>query len=324
MVQTTDLNLDIPQTNSASWTGESIGILTIAGFFIVAPAFIYPVFLMKAICFALFACAFNLLFGYIGLLSFGHAMFFGWSSYVCAYTIKAWGFTPELAILAGTSLAALLGFLAGTIAIRRQGIYFAMITLAIAQMMYFAALQAPFTGGEDGIQSVAPGRLFGVFDLEDPTNSYVFVLTVFLLCLGMMHRVIHSPFGEVLRAIKENETRALSLGYKTNRYKLIAFVLSASFAGMAGAVKAIVFHLASLADVHWSTSGEVVLMTIVGGIGTMFGPVLGAFVMVGMESYLAEYGQWVTMIQGCVFVVCVMAFRRGLVGELGRAWRMWR
>src|SRR6266511_804003 len=231
--------------------------------------------LMKALCFALFACAFNLLIGYVGLLSFGHALFFGWASYVSAYTAKVWGLDPALAILAGTAIAACLGLVAGTLAIRRQGIYFAMVTLALAQMMFFFAVQAKFTGGEDGIQAVPRGKLFGFIDLADPMTMYAFVVVVFLAGFLFIHRVIHSPFGEVLKAIRENEARAISLGYKTDRYKLVAFVLSATFAGVAGATKALVFQLASLTDVHWGMSGEVVLMTLVGGLGTVFGPVIG-------------------------------------------------
>jgi branched-chain amino acid transport system permease protein len=298
---------------------EPIAFLAMAGLFIIAPAFVYPVFLMKALCFALFACAFNLLIGYVGLLSFGHALFFGWAGYLSAYAAKSWGLPPEAAILLGTAFAAGLGLIVGALAIRRQGIYFAMITLALAQMMYLVAVQAPFTGGEDGIQAVPRGKLFGLFDLADQTTMYFFVLALFLACFLLIYRIIHSPFGEVLKAIRENEARATSLGYKTDRYKLLAFILSATLAGIAGSTKAIVFQLASLTDVHWSMSGEVVLMTLVGGLGTVFGPVLGAFVIIGMENYLAEYGQWVTVIQGVVFVVCVLLFRRGVIGELANA-----
>jgi branched-chain amino acid transport system permease protein len=288
-------------------------------FFAIAPAVVYPVFLMKVLCFALFACAFNLLIGYAGLLSFGHALYFGWAAYVCAYAAKSWHLSPELAILIGTALAAGLGLVAGAVAIRRQGIYFAMITLALAQMMYFFAVEAPFTGGEDGIQAVPRGFLFGVFNLSQQATMYVFVFVVFLAGFLSIYRIIHSPFGEVLKAIRENEPRAISLGYKTDRYKLVAFMLSATLAGVAGATKALVFQLASLTDVHWSMSGEVVLMTLVGGLGTVFGPVIGAFIIVAMENYLAEFGQWVTVIQGVVFVTCVLLFRRGIVGELANA-----
>jgi branched-chain amino acid transport system permease protein len=281
---------------------------------------VYPVFLMKALCFALFACAFNLLIGFGGLLSFGHAMFLGTAVYVCAHVAKQWGLTPELAILTGTAASALLGMIVGLLAIRRQGIYFAMITLAIAQMMYFFYLQAPFTHGEDGIQSVPRGKLFGLLDLTDTLTMYYFVLVVFLGAFLLIYRVIHSPFGQVLKAIRENEPRAISLGYDAGRYKLLAFVLSATLAGLAGATKAIVFQLASLTDVHWTMSGEVVLMTLLGGMGTIFGPVVGAFVIVSLENYLAAFGQWVAVITGTIFVVCVLAFRRGIVGELAAWW----
>jgi branched-chain amino acid transport system permease protein len=280
----------------------------------------YPVFVMKAICFALFACAFNLLLGFGGLLSFGHAMFLGTAGYVSAYAAKSWGMTPEVAILFGTCAAAALGVVVGALAIRRQGIYFAMITLAIAQMVYFFYLQTPFTHGEDGIQSVPRGRLFGLLDLSQPLVVYYVVLVIFLAAFLFIYRVVHSPFGHVLKAIKENEPRAISLGYDADRYKLIAFILSATLAGLAGATKAIVFQLAALNDVHWSTSGEVVLMTLLGGMGTIFGPVIGAFIIVALENYLAPFGQWVTIITGIIFVVCVLAFRRGIVGELGAWW----
>ena len=281
---------------------------------------IYPVFMMKALCFALFACAFNLLLGFGGLLSFGHAMFLGTAGYVCAYAAKAWGFPPELAIAAGTVAAAALGALVGALAIRRQGIYFAMITLAVAQMMYFFYLQTPFTHGEDGIQGVPRGTLFGVIDLSNILAMYYVVLGVFIAAFLFVYRVVHSPFGQVLKAIRENEPRAISLGYDADRYKLIAFILSATLAGLAGAVKAIVFQLASLTDVHWTMSGEVVLMTLLGGMGTIFGPVVGAFVIIALESYLAGFGEWVTVITGSIFVICVLAFRRGIVGELAAWW----
>jgi branched-chain amino acid transport system permease protein len=302
--------------------GRSLAFVIMVVVLLVAPLYFYPVFLMKALCFALFACAFNLLIGYVGLLSFGHALFFGWASYVAAHTAKVWGFTPELAVLAGTAAAAALGFVSGALAIRRQGIYFAMITLALAQMMYFFALQAKFTGGEDGIQAVPRGHLFGVIDLSNQTAMYAFVLVVFIGAFLLIYRIIHSPFGEVLKAIRENETRAISLGYKTDHYKLIAFVLSATLAGLAGGTKAIVFQLASLTDVHWTMSGEVVLMTLVGGLGTVFGPVIGAVVIVAMQTYLAEFGQWVTVIQGAIFVACVLLFRRGIVGEIAHLLRI--
>jgi branched-chain amino acid transport system permease protein len=290
--------------------------------FAAGPFVVYPVFLMKALCFALFACAFNLLIGYVGLLSFGHAMFFGWASYVAAYTAKSWGWPPELAIIAATVAAALLGVVAGGLAIRRQGIYFAMITLALAQMMYFYALQAKFTGGEDGIQGVPRGRLFGVFDLSNEMTMYGFVLVVVLAGFLLIYRIINSPFGEVLKAIRENEQRAISLGYKSERYKLVAFVLSATLAGLAGSLNALLFQLASLTDVHWTMSGDVVLMTLLGGLGTVFGPVVGAFLVIAMQNYLAPFGQWVLVIQGAIFVVCVLVFRRGIVGELAHALRV--
>jgi branched-chain amino acid transport system permease protein len=283
---------------------------------------VYPVFLMKALCFALFACAFNLLIGYVGLVSFGHALYFGWASYLAAHAAKVWALPPELAIVVGTATAAVLGFVAGGLAIRRQGIYFAMITLALAQMMYFFALQAKFTGGEDGIQGVPRGWLFGVFDLSQEMTMYLFVLIVTLAGFLFIYRIINSPFGEVLKAIRENEHRVISLGYKTERYKLVAFVLSATLAGLAGSMKALVFQLASLTDVHWSMSGEVVLMTLVGGLGTIFGPLVGAFAIVAMENYLAPFGQWVLVIQGVIFVICVLVFRRGIVGEIANMLRV--
>jgi branched-chain amino acid transport system permease protein len=301
---------------------EAIAFLVMTAVFIIAPMFAYPVFLMKVLCFALFACAFNLLIGYVGLLSFGHALFFGWASYISAHAAKVWGLTPELAILAGTATAAVLGIVVGALAIRRQGIYFAMITLALAQMMYFFAVQAPFTHGEDGIQAVPRGRLFGIIDLADQTNMYVTVLVIFLTCFLLIYRIINSPFGEVLKAIRENEPRAISLGYQVDRYKLMAFVLSATFAGVAGATKALVFQLASLTDVDWPMSGEVVLMTLVGGLGTVFGPAVGAFFMVSLENYLTTIGQWVFVVQGVIFVVCVMVFRRGIVGEIAHLARI--
>jgi branched-chain amino acid transport system permease protein len=288
-------------------------------FFVGAPFVIYPVFLMKALCFGLFACAFNLLIGFGGLLSFGHAMFLGMAGYISAHAAKVWGLTPELAILAGMAVSTVLGYFAGLLAIRRQGIYFAMITLALAQMVFFFCVQAKFTGGEDGIQSVPRGKLLGLIDLSNTLTMYFFVLAIFLAGFLLIHRIIHSPFGQVLKAIRENEARATSLGYRTDHYKLVAFVLSAALAGAAGATKALVFQLASLTDVHWTMSGEVVLMTLLGGLGTIFGPVVGALVVAAMESYLSELGSWVTIVQGLIFVVCVLAFRRGIVGEL-EAW----
>jgi branched-chain amino acid transport system permease protein len=313
---------DIKTADAARSRSEAIAFILMACALVIAPVFAYPVFLMKALCFALFACAFNLLIGYVGLLSFGHALFFGWASYVGAHAAKVWGFPPELAILAGTATAAGLGTIVGALAIRRQGIYFAMITLALAQMMFFFAVQAPFTGGEDGIQAVPRGRLFGFIDLANPTNMYITVLVIFLGCFLLIYRIINSPFGEVLKAIRENETRAISLGYKTERYKLVAFVLSATFAGVAGSTKALVFQLASLTDVDWPMSGEVILMTLVGGLGTLFGPVVGAFFIITLENYLTAIGQWVFVVQGVIFVVCVLLFRRGIIGELAHLLRI--
>jgi branched-chain amino acid transport system permease protein len=289
--------------------------------FVLAPFLVYPVFLMKALCFALFACAFNLLIGYVALLSFGHAAYLGSAGYIAAHAAKVWGWPPELAILAGTATAAALGLGIGALAIRRQGIYFAMITLALAQMLYFFYLQAPFTGGEDGIQSVPRGVLFGVLDLRNMMVLYFVVLAIFLAGFLLIYRTIHSPFGQVLKAIRENEPRALSLGYGADQYKLLAFVLSAALSGLAGSTKAIVFQLASLTDVHWSMSGEVVLMTLLGGLGTVFGPVVGAMIVIALETYLAQLGAWVTVVQGVIFVLCVLAFRRGIVGELARVIR---
>ncbi|HTM61098.1 MAG TPA: branched-chain amino acid ABC transporter permease [Burkholderiales bacterium] len=288
---------------------------------LVAPLAVYPVFLMKVMCFALFASAFNLLIGYGGLLSFGHAMFLGTAGYASAHAAKVWGFPPEFAILFGTACAAALGLVTGLLAIRRQGIYFAMITLALAQMIFFFYLQAPFTHGEDGIQGVPRGTLFALFDLNNIWAMYAVVFVVFVGGFLLIYRTIHSPFGQVLKAIRENEPRAISLGYDTARYKLQAYVLSATLAGLAGATKAIVFQLASLTDAHWSMSGEVVLMTLLGGLGTIFGPAAGALVIVSMENYLAQLGAWVTITQGVIFVICVLAFRRGLVGELARLLR---
>jgi branched-chain amino acid transport system permease protein len=293
-----------------------IAFLVMMAILILAPAVVYPVFLMKALCFGLFACAFNLLLGFGGLLSFGHAMFLGMAGYLSAHSAKAWGFPPEFAILTGTAMAALLGIFTGLLAIRRQGIYFAMITLALAQMVFFFCLQAPFTGGEDGIQSVPRGKFLGFLDLHDNIVMYYVVLAIFTAAFLLIYRIIHSPYGQVLKAIRENEPRAISLGYRTERYKLMAFVLSATLAGLAGATKAIVFQLASLTDVHWSMSGEVVLMTLLGGMGTVFGPLVGAFIIAAMENYLSNLGAWVTIAQGIIFVVCVLAFRRGIMGEL--------
>ncbi len=301
---------------------ETIGFVVMVAALVVAPFVTYPLFLMQAMCFALFACAFNLLIGYVGLLSFGHALYFGWASYLSAYAAKVWGLSPELAILTGTATAGLFGLIAGSLAIRRQGIYFAMITLALAQMMYFVALQAKFTGGEDGIQGVPRGHLFGLIDLKNEMAMYAVVLVIFLAGFMFIYRIIHSPFGEVLKAIRENEARAISLGYKTDRYKLVAFVLSATIAGVAGATKAIVLQLASLTDVNWPMSGEVVLMTLVGGLGTIFGPMVGAFVILVMQFKLAPIGEWVLVIQGVIFVACVLLFRRGIIGEVANKLRI--
>ena len=295
-----------------------VAFVVMLAFFIVAPYFIYPVFLMKALCFGLFACAFNLLIGYVGLLSFGHAAFLGAAGYASAHAAKVWGVSPEIAMLFGAVVGGGLGVLIGALAIRSRGIYFANITLAFAQMVFFFALQAKFTGGEDGIQSVPRGRLFGVFDLMPTMNMYWVVLAVFVIGFLIVYRTIHSPFGQVLKAIRENEPRAVSLGYRPEQYKLIAFVISAALSGLAGGTKAIVFQLASLTDVHWTMSGEVVLMTLLGGMGTVFGPVVGAFILIMLENSLSQLGDWLTVVQGAIFVVCVLIFRRGVVGELGR------
>jgi len=297
---------------------EKAALAIMVAVLLAAPFLIYPFFLMQALCFALFACAFNLLIGFVGLLSFGHAMFLGSAGYVSAHAAKVWGFPPELAILAGTATAGVLGLIVGSLAIRRQGIYFTMITLALAQMVFFLCLQTPATHGEDGIQSVPRGVFLGLFDLSQPLVVYYVVLAIFLAAFLLIHRIINSPFGEILKAIRENEPRAISLGYRTERYKLAAFVLSATLAGLAGGLKAIIAQNASLTDVHWSMSGEVVLMTLVGGLGTIFGPVVGAFTIAAMQNYLASLGSWVTVIQGVIFVVCVLTFRRGIVGEISR------
>jgi branched-chain amino acid transport system permease protein len=307
-----------PVRTAAGSRDRLIAFAVMIAFFAIAPVAIYPVFLMKVMCFALFACAFNLLLGYVGLLSFGHAMFLGIAGYTAAHAAKVWGLTPELAILLGTLASAALGLVSGLLAIRRQGIYFAMITLALAQMIYFFCLQAPFTHGEDGIQAVPRGKLFGLLDLSDVRAMYVTVFVIFVGGFLLIYRTVHSPFGRVLKAIRENERRAISLGYDTDRYKLLAFVLSAALSGLAGATNALVFQLAALNAVHWTMSGEVVLMTLVGGLGTVFGPVVGALAVLSMENYLAQLGAWVTIAQGAIFIVCVLAFRRGIVGELAR------
>jgi len=301
---------------------QAIAFVVMATFIAVAPFVLYPVFLMKILCFALFACAFNLLIGYVGLLSFGHAAYFGMGGYITGYAAKAWGVPPEFAILMGAAVGGLLGLPFGWLAIRRAGIYFAMITLALAQMVYFFCLQAPFTGGEDGIQAIPRGRLFGVFDLTADLTMYWLVAFVFLAGFLLIHRIVHSPFGQVMKAIRDNEPRATSLGYRVEDYKLMAFVLSATLAGLAGGTKALVFNIATLVDVHWAMSGEVVLMSLVGGLGTVFGPVVGAAVIVTMQNYLAQFGAWVLVIQGGIFIACVLAFRRGILGEIAHALRV--
>ena len=283
---------------------------------LVAPFVGYPIFLMKVLCFALFASAFNLLIGFTGLLSFGHAMFFGFSAYVAGHAAKVWGLTPELAILAGTLSAAFIGLVTGWLAVRRQGIYFAMVTLALAQMVYFICVQAPFTYAEDGIQSIPRGKLFGLVDLSNDTVMYYVVAAIFAAAFALIYRIIHSPFGQVLKSVRENEPRALSLGYNVDRYKLMAFVLSGTIAGLAGATKSIAFGIATLTDVGWQMSGEVVLMTLLGGMGTILGPTVGAAVIVTMQNYLSGLGSMVSIIMGATFVVCVLMFRRGIVGEI--------
>jgi branched-chain amino acid transport system permease protein len=292
----------------------ALGVLGLAG--PLLKDIVYPVFLMNVLCFALFACAFNLLLGFTGLLSFGHAAYFGFAAYVTGHVCKEWGLTPELGVLAGTLVAAGLGFVIGSLAIRRAGIYLAMITLAMAQLVFFVCLQAKFTGGEDGIQGIPRGKFLGLVDLTDNVSLYYFVFGVFVLGFALIYRTIHSPFGQILKSIRENEPRAISLGYDADKFKLVAFVLSAALSGMAGSTKSLVNQLASLADVHWHMSGEVVLMTLLGGMGTVFGPIVGALTVKGLEHYLAEQGSWVTIVTGAIFVVCVLAFRRGIVGEL--------
>src|SRR2546421_2638036 len=299
----------------------AFGIMT-ALLLIVPLTGLYPFFVMQALCFALLACAFNLLIGYGGLLSFGHAMFLGTAGYVSAHALKVWGLSPELGILAGIAAAAALGVVTGLVGIRRQGIYFSMITLALSQLLYFIYLQTPFTHGEDGIQGIPQGYLFGFLNLAQPTVLYYVILAAFLGGFLLIYRTINSPFGEVLKSIRENEQRAISLGYKTDQYKLLAFILSGTIAGFAGSLKVFVAQNASLTDVHWTMSGEIVLMTLVGGLGTVFGPVVGAFVIIAMQQYLAGFGQWVTVIQGVIFVACVLTFRRGLIGEIAHYFRI--
>ena len=299
---------------------------------LIAPFALYPVLLMKILCFALFACAFNLLIGFTGLLSFGHAAFFGGAAYVTGHALKVWGVPFELGLLIGTAFSAATGWLIGGLAIRRQGIYFTMITLALAQMLFFVFLQAPFTGGEDGLQSIPRGYLLGAIDLRNDLTMYYVVLAIMVVTFALIVRIIHSPFGQVLKAVRENEPRAISLGYEVARYKLLAFVLSAALAGLAGSVKAVVLGFGTLSDVHWSMSGLVVLMTLVGGMGTLFGPVLGAIIIIALENKLGDVGTWlaqvteiewfntlgesVTMVTGLIFVLCVLAFRRGIIGEI--------
>ncbi len=289
-------------------------------FALIAPAALYPVFLMKVLCFALFACAFNLLLGFVGLLSFGHAAFLGTGGYVTGYLMMHTGVTPEIGIICGTICAGLLGAFYGKLAVKREGIYFAMVTLALSQLAFFFYLQAPFTGGEDGMQGVPRGHLFGIIDLADNMSMYYFVLAIFIFGFWMIHRTIHSPFGQVLKAIRENEPRAISLGYNVNDYKWVAFIISSALAGLAGSTKTLVFQLASLTDVHWHMSGEVVLMTLLGGMGTIFGPLLGAGAVVAIQNYLSggEMGNYVSIIMGVIFVVCVLAFRNGIVGEINK------
>jgi branched-chain amino acid transport system permease protein len=307
------------QSMSATTRYAYVVVLALA---LLAPVIgLYPVFVMKLLCFALFACAFNLLLGFTGLLSFGHAAFFGGAAYVGGWVIKGLGWTPELGLLTGAATGAFLGLLVGLVAIRRQGIYFAMITLALSQMVYFVALQAPFTGGEDGMQGVPRGALFGLLPLASDTTMYYVVLAIFVACFLGILRVVTSPFGQVLKMIRENEPRAISLGYEVDRYKLLAFVLSASLAGLAGVLKTLVMGFASLTDVHWSMSGEVILMSLLGGVGTFFGPVFGAGIVIALQDTLADkVGAWVNVIIGVIFVLCVLAFRKGVVGEL-LAWR---
>ena len=312
---------------------KNVAIAVALGIALAAPFFAYPVFLMKLLCFALFACAFNLLIGFTGLLSFGHAAFFGSAGYVAGYMLRDSGLSPELAILAGVGASALIGLVMGSLAIRRQGIYFSMITLALAQMVYFGALRSPFTGGEDGLQGVPRGKLFGLIDLSGDLAMYYVVLAIALAGFALIVRVIHSPFGQVLKAIKENEPRAISLGFDVDRYKLLAFVLSAALAGLAGATKTVVLGFETLTDVHWAMSGLVILMTLVGGMGTLTGPILGAFLIIALENKLGDVGtalaqgtgiEWfstlgesVGMVTGLIFIACVLLFRRGIVGEIG-------
>jgi branched-chain amino acid transport system permease protein len=309
-----------PQVGTSAIKYVGLALLLAAGVF--APYVIYPVFLMKALCFALFACAFNLLLGYTGLLSFGHAAFFATAGYVTGYLVKQQAFTPGLGILAGTLSAAALGFIIGNLVVRRQGIYFSMITLALSQLVYFLYLEASFTGGEDGLQAIPRGRLFWVINLENDRTLYYVVFAIFLFGVLLIRRTIHSPFGQVLKAIRENEARAVSLGYDVNRYKVLAFVISAGLSGLAGSTKAIVFTFVTLTDADWHTSGDVVLMSLLGGMGSVYGPIVGAFSITALENELSDkVGSFVTVIIGAIFVICVLAFRRGLVGETAALYR---
>ena len=318
---TTITDTTLPITPRAMRDEMIVFVIMAALLAIVPFTGLYPFFVMQALCFALLACAFNLLIGYGGLLSFGHAMFLGTAGYCTAHALKVWGLTPELGILVGVIGACALSVVTGYISIRRQGIYFSMITLALSQLLYFVYLQTPFTHGEDGIQGIPQGRLFGLLDLSRPNVLYYVVLVGFLAGFLLIFRTINSPFGEVLKSIRENEQRAISLGYKTDQYKMLAFILSGTLAGFAGALKVFVAQNASLTDVHWAMSGEIVLMTLVGGLGTVFGPVVGAFIIIAMQNYLAGFGQWVQVIQGAIFVACVLAFRRGIVGEIAHFFR---
>ncbi|WP_028034640.1 branched-chain amino acid ABC transporter permease [Chelativorans sp. J32] len=310
-----DLTLTQAEAHRATRLDVLLLLIAVVGL-IAAPFFFYPIFLMKMLCFALFACAFNLLLGFTGLLSFGHAAFFGGAAYFTAHAVKEWGWTPEAGILLGLVGAGGMGLVMGFLAIRRQGIYFAMITLALAQMFFFFCLQAPFTKGEDGIQGVPRGYLFGLIDLNQPLNIYYFVLAVFLIGVFAIWRIVNSPFGMILKSIRENENRAISLGYSVQKYKLAAFVMSAALSGLAGALKALVFQFATLTDVSWQMSGEVILMTLLGGIGTMVGPIVGAGLVVTLQNYLATSPLPVTIVTGTIFMICVLIFRRGIVGEI--------
>ncbi|MBB3937821.1 amino acid/amide ABC transporter membrane protein 2, HAAT family [Aureimonas phyllosphaerae] len=318
MTQTT---MSLPcERPAAKAMGFALAAIVLAAL-VVAPFLVYPIFLMKVLCFALFAASFNLLLGYTGLLSFGHAAFFGGAAYATAHAVKVWGLPPELGLLAGVAAGALLGLVIGFLAIRRQGIYFSMITLALSQMFFFFCLQAPFTGGEDGLQGVPRGFGLGVLDLSQPLAIYFYVLAVVLIGLFAIWRIVHSPFGMILKSIRENETRATSLGLSVGSYKLAAFVMSAGLAGLAGGLKALVFQFATLTDVSWQMSGEVILMTLLGGIGTVAGPLVGAALVVSLQNYLATSAFPVTVITGLTFMVCVLLFRRGIVGEIAHRLR---